>query len=147
MAPKASKTGPHLALPPWSSPVPGPDSTPDLYLPSSLPACPKFLFVSIGVRWSPCSLGAWCFQLGETHRPPRQVLLCGPQYPDHHVAAPHGRVRAELWAVAVPTQPAPGRHAALQPKVPLPGETCGPAARWRCETGSLTHSPSTCSVE
>ena len=147
MAPKASMTGPHLALPPWSSPVPGPDSTPDLYSPSSLPACPKSLFVSIGVRWSPCSLGAWCFQLGETHRPPRQVLLCGPQYPDHHVAAPHGRVRAELRAVAVPTQPAPGRHAALQPKVPLPGETRGPATRWRCETGSLTHSPSTCSVE
>ena len=97
----------------------------------------QFLYVSLGVRWSPCSRGAWCFQLGETHRPPRQVLLCGPQHPDHHMAAPHSWVRAELRAVAVPTQPAPGRHAALQPKVPLPGETRGPAAGRRASLLAL----------
>lgn len=58
LAPRASVTGPHLALPLWSSQAPGPDPTPDLSSPSSLPACPKFLYVSVGVRWSPCSLGA-----------------------------------------------------------------------------------------
>ena len=40
LAPKASVTGPYLALPPWSNQAPGPDPTPDLSSPSSLPACP-----------------------------------------------------------------------------------------------------------
>lgn len=31
-----------------------------------------------------------CFQVGEARGSSRQVLLRGPQHPDHHVAAPHG---------------------------------------------------------
>lgn len=67
-----------------------------------------------------------CFQVGEARGSSRQVLLRGPQHPDHHVAAPHGRVRQELRAVAVAAQPAPGSHAAVQPKVLVPGES------WAC---------------
>lgn len=66
-----------------------------------------------------------CFQVGETRGSSGQVLLRGPQHPDHHVAAPHGRVRQELRAVAVAAQPAARGHATLQPEVSLPGESWG----------------------
>lgn len=62
-------------------------------------------------------------QVGEARGSSGQVLLRGPQHQDHHVAAPHGRVRQELRAVAVAAQPAARGHAAVQPEVPVPGES------------------------
>lgn len=67
----------------------------------------------------------WCLQVGKARGPQGPLLLRGPQHPHHHVAAPHGRVRPQLRAVAVPAQPAAGSHAAVQPKIPVPGESWG----------------------
>lgn len=59
--------------------------------------------------------------MGEASGPAGQVLLRGPQHQNHHMAEAHGRVGAQLPAVAEPAQPAAGRHAPVQPALPLPG--------------------------
>lgn len=60
-------------------------------------------------------------QLGEASGPTGQVLLCGPQHQNHNMAEAHGGVGAQLPAVAEPAQPAPGRHAPVQPALPVSG--------------------------
>lgn len=66
-------------------------------------------------------------QLGEASGPAGEILLRGPQHQNHHMAEAYGRVRAQLPAVAEPAQPAAGRHAPVQPALPLPGT---PGLHW-----------------
>lgn len=63
-----------------------------------------------------------CAQVGAQGRPHGPCVLCGSHHQDHHMAAPHAGIGAQLWGVAAPAQPAAGSHAAVQPEIHLWGE-------------------------
>lgn len=71
--------------------------------------------------FTPPSPSLFPLQLGEASGPAGEVLLRGPQHQNHHMAETHGRIGAQLPAVAEPAQPVAGRHAPVQPALSLPG--------------------------